>query len=124
MKLLGNDMTSCNPRWQRAGNLKANIGDRQTLFAGLKFEIRQYFLQSKVRLLLEWRFPLRLPVSDRFFRPTLITIKVGVTQLLSQTVRLRKIAVIRILARVLANLRSSFFPDSGLYLLNGFNFAS
>ena len=26
-------MTSCNPRWQHAGNLKANIGDRQTAFA-------------------------------------------------------------------------------------------
>ena len=32
MKQLGNHMTACNPRWRRAGNLKANIGDRQTLF--------------------------------------------------------------------------------------------
>ena len=57
VKQLGNQMTSCNPRWLRAGNWKANIGDSQTLFcltliAGLsKFEIRQYFLQLNVRLL-------------------------------------------------------------------------
>ena len=29
MKQLGNHMTPCNPRWRRAGNLKANIGARQ-----------------------------------------------------------------------------------------------
>ena len=36
--------------------------------------------------------------------------------------RLRKIAVIWTLARVFAYFPSSFFPDSGLYLLNGFYF--
>ena len=58
---LGNHMTSYNPRWRRAGNLKANIGDMQTPFLpdtvtsslGFqpKFEIGQYILQFKIRLL-------------------------------------------------------------------------
>ena len=60
MKQLGNHMTSYIPRWRHTGNLKANIGDKQTCFADTdasslgfqpKFEIRQYFLELNVRLL-------------------------------------------------------------------------
>ena len=62
VKQLSNHMMSFNPRWRQARNLKANIGDRQTLFCltlsdtssrGFqpKFEIGQYFLQLNVCLL-------------------------------------------------------------------------
>lgn len=65
VKQLDNHMTSCYPRWRRAGNLKVKIGDTQTLFcmtlvAGLSTEIwnkavlptikRPFALRGEIRL--------------------------------------------------------------------------
>ena len=38
---------TCNPRWRRAGSLKANIGDKQTLFCLTLIPHRWAFYRHK-----------------------------------------------------------------------------